>query len=206
MRSRVADSRRHQKQDFSKSHHQQIRMSLRAGSVPYTLAVVTLTHSVSICTDLIKFLDELVRKLAKSKFSYQKGLHVASRLLRRIYTEIYVPRMGVARFFRAGDMSQIMSAHLWSCLRSLTIAMEYHDIGFNDLDIVSSEITKFLLVNTGYDSIVKLEEKVERLEKERKDATSSLKGAVATANTASNKADEMKKLIAALDKRVKALE
>ena len=165
-----------------------------------------MTHSVSICVEIIKFLDEFVRKLAKSKFSYAKALHVSSRLVRRIFTEIFVPRMGVSKFFKAGNMKQIMAAHLWSSLQSLVIGKEYKNIGFANLDIVSSEITKFLLVNTGYDSIEKLQEKVERLEKEKKEGATALKGAISAATTSSNKVDELKRTVLALEKRLKKLE
>ena len=51
-----------------------------------------------------------------------------------------------------------------------------------------------------------VELKVETLEKERKELASSVKGAVTSANSASNKVDELKKLIHALEKRVKKLE
>ena len=71
---------------------------------------------------------------------------------------------------------------------------------------MSSEITKFLLVNTGCDSIEKIEEKVEKLEKERKDLLSSCKAATSTATTIGNKVDELKRLLTAMDKRVKKLE
>ena len=56
-------------------------------------------------------------------------------------------------------MKQRMAAYLWPALHSLTIAEDFKSIGFADLQIVTSKITKFLLVNTGYDSIKKLEEK-----------------------------------------------
>ena len=158
----------HELDDSETSHQRQITDKLDPGSMAYTLATVWTTHSVAICQDIIKSMDELVRKLAKSTFSYQKALHVASQLVKRIFTEIYRPRMGVSRFFRAGDMDQIMSAYLWMALRALNIGKEFRSIGFSNLDVVSSEITKFLLVNTGYDSIEKLEEKVATLEKRKK--------------------------------------
>ena len=62
------------------------------------------------------------------------------------------------------------------------------------------------IVNTGYDSIEKLEEKVATLEKEKKEQASALKGAVNSANSSSNKVDELKKIINGLEKRLKKLE
>ena len=97
----------------------------------------------------IKFLNKFVRKLTKYKFSNAKALHVAAQLVRQFFSDIYVPRIGVSKYFKAGDMKQIMAAYLRSVLRSLTTAKEFKTVGFADLSIVSSEITKFLPVNTG---------------------------------------------------------
>ena len=74
------------------------------------------------------------------------------------------------------------------------------------MDIVSSKITKFLLVNTGYNSIEKLEDRVEKLEKDRKDLMFSCKGAVASATTAGNKVDELKRTVKAIEKKLKTVE
>ena len=79
-------------------------------------------------------------------------------------------------------------------------------IGFKNLDVVTSELTKFLLINTGYNSVQKLETKVKELEESKKSQQSEVKAAVSSANTASNVANDTKKLLAALEKRVKKLE
>jgi len=95
---------------------------------------------------------------------------------------------------------------IWTSIQSLFIGMRYKSIGFQNLDIVASEITKFLLVNTGYESIQKLEQKVEILEKEKRDLITSTKGTVTASTSASNKVDELKKLLVGLDKRIQKLE
>ena len=52
-------------------------------------------------------MDELVRKLIKYNFFYQKALHVESCLIKRIFTEIYAPRMGVFKFFALETWSKL---------------------------------------------------------------------------------------------------
>ena len=91
-------------------------------------------------------------------------------------------------------------------MQSLQTAQELKKVGFKNLDIVTSELTKFLLINTGYESVKKLESKVKELEDAKRSQQSDVKSAVSSANTASNLASETKKLLAALDKRVKKLE
>ena len=100
-------------------------------------------------------------------------------------------------------MHQISASILWTTLRSLKIAMSFKSTGFENLDVVSSELVKFLLVNTGYESISKLEAQVAALEANKKEMASSLKGANTAATTASNKVDDLKKVVASLEKRVK---
>lgn len=150
--------------DFSASHREQMEEHLVPGSSAYTLASLSATASVSICGSIFQFLDDYVRQLTKSKFSFKKAFHVVTRLVRRIFIEIFSPRLGILKSFKAGDMSQISASILYSTLRSLNIAMTFKNTGFENLDVVSSELVKFLLVNTGYESISKLEIQVAALE------------------------------------------
>ena len=103
-------------------------------------------------------------------------------------------------------MKQVTSRALWGILQSLQLCLKLKNVGFKDLTIVASELVKFLLVNTGYDSIDQLEKKVSKLEIATTDFKTSIKGAVTSATTASNKIDDLKKTMASLEKRVKKLE
>jgi hypothetical protein len=71
---------------------------------------------------------------------------------------------------------------------------------------VSSELVKFLLVNTGYKSISKLETKVSALEGQVLDLQKTSRNSKKSAVTASNKANELKKLSNSLVKRITKLE
>ena len=100
-------------------------------------------------------------------------------------------------------MENISAAILWTTLRSLSIAMHFKSVGFKNLDIVSSELVNFLLFNTEYDSINKLEKQVTTLEASKKELISAVKGTTTVAATASNKVDEFKKTIITLEKKIK---
>lgn len=71
---------------------------------------------------------------------------------------------------------------------------------------MSSVFVKFMLTNTGHESIQVLEQKVISLEAAKKETENALKSATAAATTASNKVDETKKLMIVLGKQVKKLE
>ena len=132
-------------ENFSAANGMQIDDKLLPGSAAHTLATLTMTTSVSICEDIFKFWTNFVRTLTKSKFSHQKAHHVTTCLVKRIYTEIFVPRQGVITTFKAGNMDQIMAAILWSILLSLQSVQEMKIVGFTNLGIVTSKLTKFLL-------------------------------------------------------------
>ena len=100
--------------------------------------------------------------------------------------------------FKIRDQLQVASSMLWSSLQSLQLALRLKREGLKDLDIVASELVKFLLTNSGYGSIERLERDV----KEIPDMLKSIKGATTSATTASNKIDELKKTIVGLEKRL----
>ena len=102
--------------------------------------------------------------------------------------------------FKTRDMNQVTVAAMWSTLCSLDVALNLKNIGFANLDIVCSELVKFLLVNSGYQFIAKLEKKVKNLEKAKTDLQKSVKGVSSSAATATNKTDEMKKRINLFEK------
>ena len=175
---------------FSKSHLQQISDRLDPSTSVYLLARLSITNSVAILEDIIIFMDNFVKDLTKAKFSSKKFFHVTSRLVRRFFADIFILRQGIIKSFKAGNMKQIAGAILWSTLQSLSTAMHFKSIGFKNLDIVSSELVKFLLTNTGYESIQVIKQKVFSLESGNKEAGKALKNATSAGTTARDKVDE----------------
>ena len=147
--------------NFSKSHLQQISDRLDPSASAYLIASLSVTNSVGILEDIIIFMDNLVKDLTKVKFSSKKAFHVTSRLVRRFFTDVFIPRQGIIKSSKSGNVTQIAGAILWSTLQSLNIAMHFKSICFKNIDIISSELVKFLLTNTGYESIQVLEQKVD---------------------------------------------
>ena len=94
----------------------------------------------------------------------------------------------------------------WASLCSLEVALDLNAQGFKNLEIVASELVKFLLTNTSYDSIDLLVKKVGALEKLTGDMSKNVKSANSSAIRASNKEDSVQKLLTSLEKRIKKLE
>jgi hypothetical protein len=191
---------------FNRSHRLEIENTLDQESRVYTVACLALSDSVSIIEALIKFMDDFVKHLTTAKFSVKKAFHVTSRLAKRILTEMYEPRQGVLKTFKAGNLDQTAAAIFWATIWSLDIGLGFKRTGFKNLHIVSSELVKFLLVNTGYESITSLEGQVATLTGNNADLQKTARNSEKSAITASNKVDELKKLCDTLIKRVTKLE
>ena len=191
---------------FSESHQRIVDSTLQDGSPAHTLAILSATESVAWLESLMTFVDGFMKHLTKARFSHKKALHVTSRLVKRIFEEVFQPRQGVIKAFKTRDMLQVTSSVLWSNLQSLQVALKLKSTGLKDLEIVSSELVKFLLVNTGYDSIERLTKQVATLENVASESQKLAKDVSSSLKTATNKVDEMKKTIVAFEKRLQKLE
>jgi hypothetical protein len=119
---------------------------------------------------------------------------------------MYVPRQGILKTFKAGNLEHTSASIFWATFRSLDLRLGFKSTGFDNVHIVSSELVKMLLVNTGYESISVLETKVSQLEVQNLELQKTAKNAEKSSVTSSNKADELKKLCESLVKRITKIE
>jgi hypothetical protein len=192
--------------EFQESHGTFIDQAVVVGSKPHTLAHAALTESVAWIIGFIQFMDEYYRELSKAKFGSGKAWHVTTRLAKRILDDVGTPRYGVQNAFRVGDSTQICQQIFWSVLKSHDVMTSYKRMNFKNHPSVATELVKFLAINTSFEAIEKLTGLVTKHEVELADTKKQLAAAVKASATAANKADDVKKLIDALDKRVKKLE
>jgi hypothetical protein len=149
---------------FKRSYGSEIENTLDQESRVYTVACLALSGSaVSITEALVKFRDNCVKQLTTARFSVKKAFHVTSRLAKRILMEMYEPRHDILKAFKAGNIEHTSASIFWSTIQSLDLGLEFKSTGFKNLHVVLSELVKFLLVNTGYESISVLEAKVAHL-------------------------------------------
>jgi hypothetical protein len=79
---------------------------------------------------------------------------VTTRLGRRMLMEVAVPRNGVQNSFQAGQNDQICQQRIvWAVLRSHDIMPRYKRHNYKDDPTVSSELIKFLAVNTSFEAL-----------------------------------------------------
>jgi hypothetical protein len=106
----------------------------------------------------------------------------------------------------AGDLTQIARTVFWASLCSLDIMERIQGNHFKYDPLVSSELVKFLAINTGFEAIEQLKSAVEGHSTLIRDIAKSATTVDKSATTASNKADEARKAVDSLAKRVERLE
>ena len=82
---------------------------------------------------------------------------------------------------------------------------EIQEVDYRDSPVVSTELVKFLSLNTAVDSVDRLEIQSNDLVREVHQISSDMKQASKIATTVGNKSDELKKAVDAIRKRVDKL-
>jgi hypothetical protein len=134
--------------------------------------------------------------------SKSKSWALITQLVRRVFAELFVMRMGTVRAMVARDRKAMCSGVLWSVFRTLDKMNEFDEANFEDHPAIASEHIKFLACNSGFDMLEALEKDVSGLKSEAKEADRKVAAAVKKADAASNLADANKKSIFDLGKRI----
>jgi hypothetical protein len=192
--------------EFQESHGTFIDQSVEIGSRPHTLAHAALTESSAWLIGFIQFIDEYYRELSKAKFGAGKAWHVTTRLAKRILDEVGAQRYGVQNAFQVGNSRQICQQIVWAVLKSHDVMLEYKRLNFKNHPSIATELVKFLAINTSFEAIEKLITQVASHQVEIRENTKNVAAATKSAMSAGNKADEGRKLIDLLLKRVDKLE
>ena len=131
---------------------------------------------------------------------------MTTKLATALITEISKSREGALQSFEAGDSDAIAKVIFYAVLQSLDAMAVISALDYRDSPLVSSEHVKFLSLNTSVEAVDKLQTQSEELSSSVKQLTRDVSGATKTIGSVGNKADELKKLVEALKRRVEKLE
>ena len=188
------------------SQMNKINNILNASDPFYSVAILSLNTSSTFITSLLNFMETTYRTYVRSQFSTAKSWHITTRLARSIIEKINKPRYGVLESFKAGDAKDIGKAVFYSTLRCLDIMTEMIRIKFDNDPIIANELVKFLSLNNDNESVKRIEKESNDLKIEVKGAQKDMKEGLKAMQSVGNRADELKKTIENLTKRVKSLE
>lgn len=176
---------------------------ISAASPLYQVAVMSVSDTVSLITNLIRFMETTSRTYVRAKFSTKKAWYITTRLTKRIIFKIAKPRHGILETFKAGKPPHIDKLIFFSSLKCLDIMNEISRLKIENDPCVSNELVKFLSLNTEYDNIKQLEKDNNELKVEIATARRETKEAVETASTLGSKLDSLRSLVDGTNKRVK---
>jgi hypothetical protein len=191
---------------FRTAHQQAIDIQLESGSTFHNLCTLSLTDSVAFIEAFLTHIENWQREMMLSKFGAAKAFHVNTRVANRFWEDLYKPRAGVSRMLQTGNPQQIAQVTFWATLKSLDVMSRIRKYNFKDDPVVSSELVKFLTVNTGFEVVEQLSLKMKTLEESNKELSIKANSNLKTATNSAAKVAELTKSMTTLEKRVKDLE
>ena len=193
-------------EDFRKSHSNFIIDAFQLTDKMKALAAQSLNVTISWCLSFIDYLGETYEEYAAGKFGPKKAWHVTTRLGLSLIREIAKPRSGTINSFTAGDQRKVSTHVFWAALRSLDKMSEVLSFQFRNHPVVSTELVKFLSLNTSVEAVNKLTAQHITFQTELKDLKKEVKEAKGNSSTNGNKVTEFGPKISALIKRVDKVE
>jgi hypothetical protein len=168
----------------------------------YSIATEALERSISWITSLASWIDRSFENAhISSKLSEAKSWALVTQLVRRVFAEIFVVRMGTTQSM-SSDRKSMCTAILWSVFRTHDKMSEFENANFEDHPSISSEHIKFYATNSGFDMLASLEKDVSGMKSEAKELDRKIVATQRKADSASTGSDLNKKAIAELSKRV----
>ena len=145
-----------------------------SGTVPpksgmYQLAMLSLNENCSFFMIFIYYIDSTYDNYALGKFGEEKACHITTKLNTLLINEISKPRKGTLNSLITNDSTQIGGVVLWKIIQSLDKMVEIRDLDFKNHLVVSTELVKFLSLNTSVEAIDKLKESTKTLLDDIKD-------------------------------------
>jgi len=191
---------------FELGHSETISSELEQLTVFHSLVSKALADSITWANKLIKFIDDTFREYSRARYGAKKAWHVTTKLAIALMEYISAPRTVVFNSFRVGNHLSVAKSVSYSFLKCLDLMVEIEKLDFRNSPIITSELAKFLALNSNYESVEQLQKEIvklnEGMSKSLKDAASAVK----SVGTIGNNFDKSQKEIGALSKRVKTLE
>ena len=114
--------------------------------------------------------------------------------------EVGKSREGALNYFEAGDTKAMTKVIFYSVLKSLDVMGDIPAVDYRDSPVVSTELVKFLSLNTTVDTVDRLGEQSEQLVEDVKQISTELKLASKSVSSVGSKGHELKKSVDAIRK------
>ena len=165
---------------------------LNASSPIYSLALTSLTESVSYIMGLINYIDKTYAQYSSGKFGNKKAWHVSTKLATALIHDVGAPRRGVMNSFQAGAAQSINQIIFYSTLRSLDKMTLILAKDYRDAPAVSTELVKFLSMNTSMEAVYKLVEQMREVLTNSTTMTKAVSSVSKDSGSIGNNVDKLK--------------
>jgi len=164
---------------FDVGHNATISAEFEPLLVFHSLVSKTLSDSITWANKLVKFIDDTFREYSRARYGSKKAWHVTTKLAVSLMEYISSPRTVIHNSFRVGNHMSVSKAVTFSFLRSLDLMIEIEKLEFRNSLVITSELTKFLAMNSNYESVESFQKEVttltEGMSKAIKEAASAVK-------------------------------
>ena len=123
-----------------------------------------------------------------------------------LIVEVGRSKQGTLNSVEAGDAKSMAKVIFYSLLKSLDVMSKIQALDYRDSPVVSTELVRFLTLNTSVEAIDRLEEQYESLVENVKQITKDMVQASKAVSSVGNKGDELKRAVDSIRKRVEKLE
>jgi len=191
---------------FETGHHETISAELEPLSIYHSFVSKTLIDSISWANKLIKFIDDTYREYSRARYGTKKAWHVTTKLAVALMEYISSPRTVIHNSFRVGNHLAVSKTVTYAYLKTLDLMIEIEKLDFRNSPIITSELAKFLALNSNYESIEDLQKEVKTVNETVSKALKETASAVKSVGTIGNSLDKVQKEMGGMTKRIKTLE
>ena len=191
---------------FDLGHNETISAECEPLSIFHSLVSKTLSDSITWANKLIKFVDDTYREYSRARYGSRKAWHVTTKLAVALMEYVSKPRTVVYNSFRVSNHWAVSKTVAYAYLRSLDLMVEIEKLEFRNSPIITAELSKFLALNSNFESVENLQKEVKTMNESISKAVKEATSAVKTVGTVGNTVDRIQKDASALSKRVKTLE
>lgn len=196
-----------QMERFRKYQLATIKAKLSPESKLYSLAIASVSDTIAWTYEFINYLDVTYAEYAEGKFGAKKAWHVTTKLANALILEVSKPRESTFNELETSAINVSFNARVvfYNTLKSLDVMAEISSMNFTDYPAVSTELVKFLSLNTSVEAVDKLTEKSETMGVTVSALQRDVVGAVKTATTVGNKQENLASQLKELTKQVTKL-
>ena len=157
--------------------------------------------------ELINYIDVTYAEYSEGKFGTKKLWHITTKLATALILEVSKPRESTFDQLQSDSDSSMFNARVvfYNTPRALDVMSEISAVNFANHPAVSTELVKFLSLNTAIDAVDQLVSKTAHFKSTLGSIQKDLGGAVRTVTTVGNKHDTLNNQVKELIKKVNKL-